>query len=99
MEGACCPVIIFLLAALDLIAFSVPSLHKAKESMSEEAAATTPPAEEPISTEEGKKESNNGGKQNKKDETPIEELYDLSQPIPKVRVVCSTFSTYLFVSR
>jgi hypothetical protein len=67
--------------------------------MSEEAAATTPPTEEePISTEEGKKEGSNGGKQNKKDETPIEELYDLSKPIPKVCVRCSTFSTYHFLA-
>jgi hypothetical protein len=67
--------------------------------MSEETAATTPPAEEPISSEEGKKEGNNGGKQNKKDETPIEELYDLSKPIPKVCVACGTFSTKVYFSR
>ena len=28
--------------------------------------------------------TNKGGRNNKKDETPIEELYDLSKPIPKV---------------
>jgi hypothetical protein len=43
----------------------------------------------PPAVEEGaepKQEANKNGKgRGKKDDTPIEELFDLSQPIPKVR--------------
>ena len=46
--------------------------------MAEEA--TTPVAPAP----DADKKSDNKGKKGRKDETPIEELYDLSQPIPRV---------------
>ena len=50
--------------------------------MSEDATAA---AAAPASN--GKDEKNNGKGAKKRDETPIEELYDLSKPIPKVRTV------------
>ena len=51
--------------------------------MAEEAAtpAAPAPATEDASTE---KKNDNKGKKGRKDETPIEELYDLSKPIPRV---------------
>jgi hypothetical protein len=53
--------------------------------MAEEATAPVPaaPADEVPANGEGKK---NGIKREyKRDETPIEELFDLSQPLPRVR--------------
>lgn len=49
--------------------------------MAEEAA--TPAAPAPV-TDDAEKKSDNKGKKGRKDETPIEELYDLSKPIPRV---------------
>ena len=46
--------------------------------MAEEAATPVAPAPD------ADKKSDNKGKKGRKDETPIEELYDLSQPIPRV---------------
>jgi len=56
------------------------------EAATPDAAVAAPAA--PAAGEEAKKEDgkgNNGAR--KRDETPIEELFDLSQPIPKVRRV------------
>ena len=54
--------------------------------MAEEAATPVAPAPvtEEVTTE--KKQTDNKGKQRRKreDEVPIEELYDLSKPIPRV---------------
>ena len=53
--------------------------------MAEEAA--TPAAPAPVTEEESKdKKNDNKGKQRRKkeDDVPIEELYDLSKPIPRV---------------
>ena len=46
-----------------------------------------------------KQESKKNGKDRKRDETPIEELYDLTQPIPKVSFVAVlTFESTLWVT-
>ena len=42
-----------------------------------------PPTEPPAA--EGETKQENGKKQAKKNETPIEELFDLTKPIPRVR--------------
>lgn len=55
------------------------------------AAAAAPTAEEPVSTE-GKadnKAPNDKKKGGKREEVPIEELYDLSKPIPRVSFLLS----------
>jgi hypothetical protein len=55
--------------------------------MAEEATVPVPatPVEEAPANGEGKK---NGVKREyKRDETPIEELFDLSQPLPRVRTL------------
>jgi hypothetical protein len=49
--------------------------------MAEEAATPAAPAPDDASKE---KKNDNKGKKGKKDETPIEELYDLTKPIPRV---------------
>ena len=58
--------------------------------MSEAAAA-------PVEPTNGDADKKKGGKreERKKDETPIEELYDLTQPIPKVRSVISLYGGLL----
>ena len=58
--------------------------------MAEEATPKTETAEK---APEGNK--NNGKRGGKKDEKPIEELYDLSKPIPRVSVCGPTQMTYL----
>jgi len=52
--------------------------------MAEEAA--TPAAPAPVIDEDSKEKKNDKGKQRRKkeDDTPVEELYDLSKPIPRV---------------
>ena len=50
--------------------------------MAEEAA--TPAAPAPATDASNEKKNDNKGKKGRKDETPIEELYDLSKPIPRV---------------
>lgn len=46
---------------------------------------TDTPAAAPAAPEEEKKEGGKNGARTKKEEVPIEELFDLSKPIPKVR--------------
>lgn len=54
----------------------------------EETKAAAAPAEgKPAANGEGKKNGGKDRKQQPRDETPIEELYDLSKPIPKVRLL------------
>lgn len=63
-----------------VILFSVVAFESVFMTMSSEEV----PPQDPATLDEGKKEDGkNGGR--KRDETPIEELYDLSKPIPKVR--------------
>lgn len=52
--------------------------------MSAEEATDTPAAVPAVAGEEKKEGGKNGGRP-KKEEVPIEELFDLSKPIPKVR--------------
>lgn len=61
----------------------------------ENAAAAAPaPAEKPAN---GKGKKNGGKDQKPRDETPIEELYDLSKPIPKVRSHVLRFEAVIHV--
>lgn len=48
-----------------------------------EETKEVPPTESPAA--EGETKQENGKKQAKKNETPIEELFDLTKPIPRVR--------------
>lgn len=57
-------------------------MSAAEEATTAEAGAAAPAVEETPQNGDAKK---NGGKNFKRDETPIEDLFDLSQPIPKVR--------------
>ena len=62
--------------------------------MSAEEVTDTPaaaPAAAAATDDEKKEGGKNGGRSNKKDEVPIEELFDLSKPIPKVRRLWYTF--------
>lgn len=53
--------------------------------MAEEAA--TPAAPAPVTETEKKTDNKGKNRRKKEDETPIEELFDLSQPIPRVSSV------------
>lgn len=74
----------------------VCDLSRIVDTMAEETKGEEVPQEEtPAPTDDSKKgEEGKNGKQryNKRDETPIEELYDLTKPIPRVREPHDFFS-------
>jgi hypothetical protein len=47
-------------------------------------ATTTPPETAAAPTTENGKDNNGGNRRERKDQVPIEELFDLSKPIPRV---------------